>query len=184
MLRPGELAPDFVLKDADGRDVRLSSLSGRPIILYFYPRDNGVVCTLEARSFRDQYEEIARRGAVVVGVSLDSAESHSAFRDQHQLPFYLLCDVDGHVHDLYEAWRTSMLGRKHFAVKRCTYFLDEDGVIVKAYRVVNPAMHARQIVKDLDRLQAQRSWGQGDDDGDLRARVVRRPSLPKLRGKT
>ncbi len=182
MLRPGELAPDFVLKDAEGRDVRLSSLSGRPIILYFYPRDNGVVCALEARSLRDQYEEIARRGAVVVGVSLDSPQSHAAFRDEHQIPFYLLSDVDGHVHDLYEAWRTSMLGRKHFAVRRCTYFLDEDGVIVKAYRVINPATHARQIVKDLDRLAAQRSWGQ--EDGELRQRLARRPSLPKLRGKS
>ena len=157
MLRPGDAAPDFVLKDADGRDVRLSSFSGRPIVLWFYPKDSTVGCTIEARGFREQHDLMKGFNAALVGVSMDA--DHTAFRDKHGLPFVLLSDPDGRVHDLYEAWRTTLLGKRPLAVRRCTYLIDEDGIIRKSYSRVNVFRHARHVLKDLDRLRAQRQWG-------------------------
>lgn len=159
MLRPGDAAPDFVLHDDEGQDIRLSGFNGRSIVLYFYPKDNTPGCTIEAKRFRDAYEEIAAHGAVVVGVSLDDSDSHCGFKEKHDLPFHLLSDPDGHVHDLYEAWRTSLFGKTSFAVKRCTYLIDEDGIIRKAYSRVNVLNHAKQVVQDLTRMKAQRDWG-------------------------
>lgn len=160
-LRPGDAAPDFVLKDGDDQDVRLSSFGGRPIVLYFYPKDGTPGCTLQAKGFRDHHDEILARGAVVVGVSLDDPESHREFADKCSLPYLLLSDPEGRVHDLYEAWRTTLLGRSHFAVKRCTFLIDELGIIRHVYQRVSPLGHAKQVVKDLDRLKAQKAWGKG-----------------------
>ena len=95
----------------------------------------------------------------MVGVSLDDSDSHCGFKEKHDLPFHLLSDPDGHVHDLYEAWRTSLFGKTSFAVKRCTYLIDEDGIIRKAYSRVNVLNHAKQVVQDLTRMKAQRDWG-------------------------
>ena len=162
MLKPGDAAPDFVLHDADGKDVRLSTFSGRLIVLFFYPRDHTPGCTIQVKRFRDAFDGIQQHGAVLVGVSLDSSEDHAAFRDHCNLPFILLSDRDGYVHDLYEAWRTSMLGKVALAVRRCTYLIDEDGIIRKAYSRVNVWTHARSVVADLERLRAQRQWGKKD----------------------
>ena len=159
MLRPGDAAPDFVLKDADGRDVRLSSFSGQPIVLYFYPRDHTPGCTLQAKAFRDHYGEFEGLGAVVVGVSLDTPEEHCAFRDKHKLQFPLLADPEGRVHDLYEAWRTTLFGRRSIGVRRCAFIIDSDGIIRRVYKRVNVLTHARQVIKDLERLAAQHAWG-------------------------
>jgi peroxiredoxin Q/BCP len=164
MLRGGDAAPDFVLKDADGRDVRLSGFSGRPIVLYFYPRDNTPGCTIQAKEFRDHYGEISAHGAVVVGVSLDDSESHCDFRDKHGLPFALLADPDGRVHDLYEAWRTTLFGRSSIGVRRCTFLIGPDGVIRKVYRRVRVFGHVKQVIGDLERLRAQEAWGKGTAD--------------------
>lgn len=173
MLREGDAAPDFVLKDADGNDVRLSSFSGKPIVLYFYPKDSTPGCTIQAKGLRDRYEEIAEHGAVVVGVSLDDVESHCAFRDRLDLPFILLADPDGRVHDLYEAWRTSLFGRSRFAVRRCTFIIDETGIIAKSYSNVNVMGHAKQVIKDLARLAAQNSWGKGSKDDEAGNHVAK-----------
>lgn len=158
MLRPGDAAPDFVLKDADGKDVRLSSLSGRPIVLYFYPRDETRGCTIQAKRLRDVHDEIVKHGAVVVGVSLDEPESHAAFRERLDIPFVLLADPEGRVHDLYEAWRTTLLGRNPLGVRRCTYIIDQDGIIRRVHKNVNVLRHASQVLGDLERLQAQKAW--------------------------
>lgn len=157
MLKPGDAAPDFVLKETDGNDVRLSSFSGRPIILFFYPKDNTLGCTIETKGFREHHEGMTRYDAIVVGVSMDA--DHTSFRDKHGIPFLLLSDPDGRVHDLYEAWHTTLLGKRPLAVRRCTYLIDEDGIIRKSYPRVNVLRHARHVLKDLDRLRAQRQWG-------------------------
>ncbi len=159
MLREGDAAPDFVLKDADGNDLRLSGFSGRSIVLYFYPRDGTPGCTIEAQKFRDQHGAIEALDAVIIGVSLDNESSHCDFRDRHELPFHLVSDPDGRVHDLYEAWRTTLLGRNSLGVKRCTYLIDGDGIIRRSYGRVNVLGHAKSVVKDLERIKAQARWG-------------------------
>jgi len=159
MLKPGDAAPDFVLKDSEGRDVRLSGFAGSPIVLYFYPRDNTPGCTIQAKRFRDHYPEIVAHGAVVVGVSLDPVEKHKEFLEGCELPFPLLADPDGRVHDLYDAWRTTLLGRSSLGVRRCTFLIDGDGIIYEVYKTVNVFTHANTVLKDLERLKAQKAWG-------------------------
>ncbi len=169
MLKPGDAAPDFVLKDADGKDVRLSSFSGRPIVLYFYPKDHTPGCTIQAKGLRDHYEEIQGHGAVVVGVSLDPPERHREFRKDCEIPFLLLADPEGRVHDLYDAWRTSLLGRSPLAVRRCTFIIDGAGIIREVYRNVNVFGHAKQVVKDLERMEAQQAWGKDGGKAEKKA---------------
>lgn len=161
MLRAGDAAPDFVLKDADGKDVRLSSFSGKPIVVYFYPKDGTASCTLEAKGFRDHYENFQELGAQVVGVSMDSVTSHCDFRAKHHLPYPLLSDPEGRVHDLYEAWRTTLFGRRSLGVRRSTFLIDRDGIIRRVYKNFNVLLHTRQVIKDLERLMAQQAWGKG-----------------------
>lgn len=162
MLRTGDAAPDFVLKDTSGKDVRLSSFAGRPIVLYFYKRDHGTLCTAEAKRFKDAHGELERLGGVLVAVSMDTTTRHADFQEKYSLPFHLLSDPEGRVHDLYDAWRTSLLGKRPAAVRRCTYLIDEDGIIRKTYANPNVLRHAKQMIKDLQRLKAQRSWGKKD----------------------
>lgn len=161
VLKEGDAAPDFVLKDASGKDVRLSSFSGKPIVLYFFPRGGAPGCTLQAKGFRDHHGELSGHGAAVIGVSLDQVEAHHAFREKHKLPFLLLSDPEGRVHDLYDAWRTTLLGRTSLAVRRCTFIIDGDGIIAKVYARVNVLRHAKQVLRDLERLKAQEAGGGG-----------------------
>jgi peroxiredoxin Q/BCP len=168
VLRPGDAAPDFVLKDADGNDVRLSGFAGHPILLFFYPRDNTAGCTLEAKRLRDAAGAFAAHHAAVIGLSMDSVESHCDFRDRHNLPFTLLSDPEGRVHDLYSAWRTHLLGRRPIGVRRCSFLIDGDGIIRVVYKRVNPVSHAKQVLKDLERLEAQESWGKLAPPGGLK----------------
>lgn len=158
MLKPGDAALDFVLKDQDGRDVRLSSFSGRPIVLFFYPKDLTPGCTIQAKGLRDQGDELAKHDAVVVGVSLDDPERHAEFADTCGLTFTLLSDPEGRVHDLYDAWRTTLLGRSPMAVRRCTFVIDADGIVRAVHRNVNVFTHAKAVVKDLERIAAQQAW--------------------------
>jgi peroxiredoxin Q/BCP len=158
MLKPGDAALDFVLKDQDGRDVRLSSFSARPIVLFFYPKDLTPGCTIQAKGLRDHMDDLAKHNAVVVGVSLDRPEKHHEFQETCGLPYPLLSDPEGRVHDLYDAWRTTLLGRSHLAVRRCTFVIDADGIIRAVHKTVNVFTHAKAVVKDLERMAAQKSW--------------------------
>src|SRR5688572_19133755 len=178
MLKPGDAAPDFVLKDAEGRDVRLSSFSGSPIVLYFYPKDSTPGCTIQAKRFRDHYPEIVAHGAVVVGVSLDPVETHRKFQEQCDLPFPLLADPDGRVHDLYDAWRTTLLGRSSLGVRRCTFLIDGDGIIYEVYKTVNVFTHANTVLKDLQRLRAQKAWPKNHDGIEKERRRRKKESDP------
>jgi peroxiredoxin Q/BCP len=178
MLKPGDAAPDFVLKGPDGHDVRLSSFSGSPIVLYFYPKDNTPGCVIQSKRFRDHYPEIVAHGAVVVGVSLDTHERHREFTDECDLPFLLLADPDGRVHDLYDAWRTTLLGRSSLGVRRCTFLIGGDGIIYEVYKTVNVFTHANTVLKDLERMRAQKAWGKVTDGAQKERKRRRKEKDP------
>ena len=120
-----QTAPDFVLPAADGEPLQLSSLRGRKVVLFFYPRDESPVCTVQACAFRDAYEELTTAGAEVVGVSSDSAESHRRFADRRELQFPIVSDPDGAVRRLYGASSSRLFGK----TGRVTYLIDEEGVV-------------------------------------------------------
>jgi peroxiredoxin Q/BCP len=123
-VKVGAQAPEFALPDADGKPVRLADLRGKPVVLYFYPKDDTPGCTKEACSFRDQYQDFQDAGAVVVGVSSDSSESHRKFAQKHKLPFTLLSDAGGKVRKLYGVPATLGL-----LPGRVTFVIDGEGVV-------------------------------------------------------
>jgi len=127
-VKAGDRAPDFALPDADGKEVRLADLRGKPVVLYFYPKDDTPGCTKEACSFRDQYEDFRDAGAVVIGVSSDSGESHKKFAEKYRLPFTLISDRDGAVRKRYGVPATLGL-----LPGRVTFVIDPDGVVRKVF---------------------------------------------------
>ena len=151
MLKPGNKAPDFTLRDATGREVSLGDFAGRQVILYFYPRDDTPGCTKEACGFRDHWEELGRSGAVVLGVSADDAESHRRFATKHRLPFTLLSDPDHSVMRAYGAYGEKLLyGRKVTGVIRSTVWIGPDGRVRRHWaRVANAAKHPAQVLAAL-----------------------------------
>ncbi|MGB0653133.1 MAG: peroxiredoxin [Thermoplasmatota archaeon] len=145
----GDAAPDFSLQCTEGHHVRLSDFAGAPVVLYFYPEDHTLGCTMEARRFRDYFEAVSLHKAVILGVSRDNHENHCSFRDKNQLPFELLSDEDGAVHDLYGAWKKPLFGSGK-KMRRCTYLIAPDGTVAKFYPRVNPAAHPAEVVQDLE----------------------------------
>ena len=150
MLKEGSKAPDFTAKDQNGNTVKLSNLKGQKVVLYFYPKDDTPGCTKEACSFRDDYSLFALKGAVVIGVSPDSASSHQKFRAKYGLPFYLLSDPDHRVAEAYGAWgEKKMYGRTYEGILRSTFVIDEEGRVAKAFRNVKPEGHAQEVLAYL-----------------------------------
>lgn len=155
MLKVGDMAPDFSLKDAEEKTVTLSDFKGKKVVLYFYPKDNTSGCTKEACSFRDVYDDILETGAVVIGVSPDSTASHEKFRNKQNLPFYLLSDQDHLVAESFGAWgEKKMYGKTYMGIIRSTFIIDEEGKIVKVYPKVKPADHGTEILKALKELNS------------------------------
>ncbi|HWN43563.1 MAG TPA: thioredoxin-dependent thiol peroxidase [Thermoanaerobaculia bacterium] len=152
-IEEGETAPDFTLKDDRGSDVRLSDFRGKPVVLYFYPKDDTPGCTKEACAFRDRRADLQERGAVVLGVSPDDVASHGQFRDKYSLNFPLLAD-DGHqVAERYGAWREkNFMGRKSMGVQRSTFLIDREGKVAKAWKKVNVDGHDEQVLAALERV--------------------------------
>lgn len=152
-LEPGQKAPAFTLKDQDGTSVKLKDLAGKPVVLYFYPRDDTPGCTKEACAFRDRYDEMNAAGAQLFGVSTDSAESHIKFRDKFELPFALLVDEDHAMSEKYGAWREkNMYGKKSMGIQRCTYLIDGAGKVVKVWKRVKVDGHDQQVLDALAEL--------------------------------
>ena len=150
MINEGDQAPDFTLQSDAGTDVTLSSLRGRPVVLYFYPRDDTPGCTAQACGIRDVYGEFARAGAVVLGVSPDDEGSHVKFKDKYDLPFTLLADEDHAVAEEYGVWREkSYAGRTYMGVNRSTFVIGEDGTVKKVLHDVKPATHADDVLAAL-----------------------------------
>lgn len=151
-LLPGSKAPDFALSDQNGKTHTLQDYRDQWVALYFYPKDDTPGCTTEACEFRDDIFEFRRKDCAILGVSLDSAESHKAFAEKHGLPFPLLADTDGAAADAYGV-KVSRFG---FAMaKRQTFLIDPDGNIARHYTDVDPDSHSREVLADLDELQSQ-----------------------------
>ncbi|HXU45837.1 MAG TPA: thioredoxin-dependent thiol peroxidase [Thermoanaerobaculia bacterium] len=149
-ISEGAGAPDFRLTADDGREVQLSKLRGKPVVLYFYPKDDTPGCTKEACAFRDRRSEIEARGAVVLGVSPDSVASHGKFRDKYGLNFPLLADPGHEVADAYGAWREkNMYGKKSMGIQRSTFLIDPAGVVRKVWRKVAVDGHDEQVLEAL-----------------------------------
>jgi thioredoxin-dependent peroxiredoxin len=146
------MAPDFTLPDENGTPRTLSSFRGKPVVLYFYPKDDTTGCTTEACSFRDDYSVYKEAGIVVLGVSPDSAESHTKFKNKYNLPFTLLAD-DGHkVCELYGAWGPKkFMGREYEGVLRTTFLIGPDGTIIKVFANVKPEGHSSQVFAALQK---------------------------------
>ena len=152
-VEPGQRAPAFTLMSDEGSKVRLADLKGRPVVLYFYPRDDTPGCTREACAFRDRQAAIKKLGAVVLGVSADSIASHGKFRDKYRLNFPLLADEDHAVAEKYGAWREkNMYGKKSMGIQRSTFLIDADGKVARAWRRVNVDGHDEQVLAALAEL--------------------------------
>ncbi len=148
MLKVGDKAPDFTVNDQDGNTVKLSALSGKKIVLYFYPRDMTPGCTAEACNLRDNYQSLQKQGYEVLGISTDSEKSHQKFITKEKLPFHLLSDPDRKVHDAYGTWvEKSLYGRKYMGTARVTFLINEKGVIEEIIQKVDTKNHASQILK-------------------------------------
>ena len=150
MVEEGKPAPDFELVSDSGETVTLSSLRGKPIILYFYPKDDTPGCTAQACGIRDAWGEFERAGAVVLGVSPDDERSHTKFKDKYELPFPLLADTDHTVSEAYGVWgEKTYAGKTYMGVERSTFVIDADGNVAKVMRKVKPDTHADDVLAAL-----------------------------------
>ena len=150
----GARAPDFTAVAHDGSQVTLAGLKGRPVVLYFYPKDDTPGCTVEACGFRDAHAQFGRHKAVVLGVSPDSPKSHVKFREKFGLPFTLLADEDHAIAERYGAWREkSMYGRSFMGIARSTFVIDSAGRIAKAFTSVKPEGHEREVLAAIAALR-------------------------------
>jgi peroxiredoxin Q/BCP len=149
-LAKGDQAPDFQLSDQDGKQHKLADYAGQTVVLYFYPRDDTPGCTKQACSLRDDMEEITAEGAVVLGVSTDSADSHQKFIAKHELNFPLLVDAEAEVATRYGAWGEKVLyGRKSIGMTRATFVIGPDGVLTKVWKRAKAADHGQAVLKAL-----------------------------------
>jgi thioredoxin-dependent peroxiredoxin len=152
MLNVGDKAPLFEAKDQKGNMVKLADLfqHSKNVILYFYPKDDTPGCTKEACAFRDHFAEFKKRGAVVLGVSTDSAKSHDKFVEKFKLPFTLLADEDKTIVEAYGVWgEKSFMGRKYLGTHRVTFLIGPDGRIKKIWPQVKPEEHAEEVLAAL-----------------------------------
>jgi peroxiredoxin Q/BCP len=148
--RPGDVAPDFELPSDAGQSVRLSSLKGFPVVLYFYPKDDTPGCTTEACSIRDDYTAFESARAVVLGVSPDTIASHAAFKVKFELPFVLLADIHHTVCDLYGVWGKKMfMGKEYLGVHRTTFVIGPDGRVRSVFENVKPDGHSAELLEAL-----------------------------------
>lgn len=153
-LAVGQAAPPFSLKDQNGKTQRLSDYAGKWLVVYFYPKDDTPGCTKEACHFRDDIAQLRALGVQLLGISLDSTESHDHFAAKFSLPFPLLADEGGAIAKAYDAyWSLAFI---HVA-RRHTFIIDPTGHIAKIYRKVDPDTHSAEVIADIKTLQRQGS---------------------------
>lgn len=152
-IEAGNKAPGFALTSDSGKIIKLSDLAGSPVVLYFYPKDDTPGCTREACAFRDAQPELLRSGAVLLGVSADSVDSHAKFRDKYSLNFPLLVDADHQIAEKYGAWREkNMYGKKSMGIQRSTFLIDTAGKVFKVWKRVQVDGHDAQVLEALAQL--------------------------------
>jgi len=154
ILKENSMAPDFSLPDETGQVRKFSEFAGKPLILYFYPKDDTPGCTTEACNFRDDYSAYEKAGVVILGVSPDSPKSHAKFKKKYHLPFSLLADEDHAVCESYGVWgRKKFMGKEYDGVFRTTFLIGADGMIKKVFEDVKPAGHSVEILAALAALE-------------------------------
>lgn len=150
MLKERKKAPQFTLKDQSGKSVSLKDFLGKQVVLYFYPKDDTPGCTKEACNFRDDYSQIKKEKAVILGVSADSEAKHKKFADKYDLPFTLLSDENKVVLKKYGVWQEkSMYGRKYMGIVRSTFIIDEKGKLKKIFPKVKVTDHNKKVLEAL-----------------------------------
>ena len=153
-LKEGEKAPEFIATTNTGEKLALKDLRGKPVVLYFYPKDDTPGCTVQACGLRDSYADFKRAGAVVLGVSPDPVKSHVKFITKFQLPFTLLADEDKAIANAYGVWgEKSFMGRKYMGNFRVTFLIDISGRIAKIWPAVKPETHAAEVLEAIKQLQ-------------------------------
>jgi thioredoxin-dependent peroxiredoxin len=149
-LKEGDIAPEFAAMTNGGGKISLADYAGKNVILYFYPKDDTPGCTKEACAFRDHFAEFKKLGAVVLGVSTDSAKSHDKFVEKFKLPFTLLADEDKKIVEAYGVWgEKSFMGRRYLGTHRVTFLIGPDGKIKKIWPQVKPDEHATEVLAAL-----------------------------------
>lgn len=152
-LKEGEKAPEFVATTNTGEKLALQDLRGKPVVLYFYPKDDTPGCTVQACGLRDSYADFRTAGAVVLGVSPDPVKSHVKFITKFQLPFTLLADEDKSIANAYGVWgEKSFMGRKYMGNFRVTFLIDAHGRIAKIWPAVKPETHAGEVLEAIKQL--------------------------------
>jgi len=150
MIAEGMPAPDFSLASDTGETISLASLRGKPVVLYFYPKDDTPGCTTQACGIRDSWGEFEQSGAVVLGVSPDSEASHVKFKEKNDLPFTLLADPDHTTAQAYGVWvQKSMNGKKFMGIERSTFVIDAQGTVARVMRKVDPESHTVDVLAAL-----------------------------------
>ena len=155
MATEGSPAPAFELHDQNGKVHKLSNYAGKPLVLYFYPKDDTPGCTKEACAFRDARIDYEKAGASVVGVSPDSSASHKKFVDKYELPFTLLADPERSTCEAYDVWKEkNMYGKKSMGVERTTFVINGEGTIIKVFKKVKVDGHADRVLEVLATLNS------------------------------
>ena len=152
-LNVGDKAPSFKLKNQDAKVISLSDLKGKPVVLYFYPKDDTPGCTKEACNFRDEFPKFGKMKAEIIGISADAIESHKKFAEKYKLPFNLLSDEKKEVVEKYGVWQEkSMYGKKYMGIVRTTFIIDSAGKIHKIFPKVKAEEHNNEVMEALKEL--------------------------------
>jgi thioredoxin-dependent peroxiredoxin len=150
VIEEGKPAPDFELQSDSGETVRLSDFRGKPVVLYFYPKDDTPGCTTEACEFRDAYDAYRARGIEILGVSPDDVSSHEKFKSKYELPFTLLADPDHSTAEAYGVWgERNFAGKSYMGINRSTFVIDESGNVASAMLGIKPAGHAAAVLDEV-----------------------------------
>ena len=152
-VEAGKKAPDFTAMSDGGKKLKLSDFKGKPVVLYFYPKDDTSGCTAEACGFRDQLPDFSKVKAQIIGVSKDSVERHDKFKKKYSLNFPLVSDEDGKICEKYGTWvEKSLYGRKYMGIERATFLIDKEGTIAKVWHKVKVAGHIDEVAEALEAL--------------------------------